>query len=47
MRRVVQAGLDLHSRTREWMKAGVVARDRVGETTTPAGEYNPDAKAPG
>ncbi len=29
MRRIVQAGLDLHFKTREWMKAGVVARDIV------------------
>ncbi len=29
MRRVVEAGLDLHFRSREWMKAGVVARDVV------------------
>jgi Xaa-Pro aminopeptidase len=29
MRRVVQAGLDLHFRTREWMKAGVVAKEVV------------------
>jgi Xaa-Pro aminopeptidase len=28
-RRVVQAGLDLHLRTREWIKAGVVAREIV------------------
>jgi Xaa-Pro aminopeptidase len=28
-RRVVQAGLDLHFKTREWMKAGVVAKDVV------------------
>ncbi len=31
MRRVVQAGLDLHFKTREWMKAGVVARDIVAK----------------
>ena len=29
MRRVVQAGLDLHFKTREWMKAGVIASDVV------------------
>jgi Xaa-Pro aminopeptidase len=29
MRRVVQAGLDLHFKTREWMKPGVVAREIV------------------
>ena len=29
MRRVVQAGLDLHFKTREWMKAGVVAKEIV------------------
>jgi Xaa-Pro aminopeptidase len=28
-RRVVQAGLDLHFKTREWMKAGVLAREIV------------------
>ena len=29
MRRIVRAGLDLHFKTREWMKAGVIAKDVV------------------
>jgi Xaa-Pro aminopeptidase len=31
MRRIVQAGLDLHFKTREWMKAGVLAKDVVAK----------------